>query len=85
MDAYHITQGLNRTFGMNEKIFKPKVRQAINEKDFESFQCWMDTFESTLEFDSEIKKLNMFYTYIQKNRIESLIGEPPLKCTKVGY
>ena len=32
LDAYHITQDLNCTFGMNEKVFKPKVRQTINEK-----------------------------------------------------
>ena len=89
LDAYHITQGLNRTFGMNEKIFKPKVRQAINEKDFDTFQRWMDTFESTLDLDSEIEKLNAFYTYIQKNwdRIfdwRTVIEDAPADARRLG-
>lgn len=67
LDAYHITQSLNRTFGINEDKFKPKVKKAIREKDFESFILWANTFESTLELDKDIKKYKDFETYISGN------------------
>ena len=67
LDAYHITQSLNRTFGMQDKQFKPEVRKAIQAKDLEAFDLWVTTFESTLKEDKEIEKLKEFRSYITNN------------------
>lgn len=67
LDAYHITQGLNRTLGMRDKIFKPKIREAIQLKDLEKFELWLTTYESTLDQDKDIEKVRQFRTYITKN------------------
>lgn len=67
LDAYHITQGLNRTFGMQDKLFKPEVREAIQKKDLKQFELWLTTYESTLELDKEIEKVKRFRTYITRN------------------
>lgn len=67
LDAYHIKQGLNRTFGMQDDVFNPEVRDAIQEKDLEKFELWITTFESTLEKDNDIKKVKEFRTYITGN------------------
>lgn len=89
LDAYHITQSLNRTFGMKEAIYKPEVHKAINEKDFDQFQLWMDTFESTLEEEEDVKKFKAFQTYITKNwdRIfdwRTVIANAPADARKLG-
>ena len=67
LDAYHIKQGLNRTFGMHDEVFKPAVQKAIQEKDLEKFELFLTTFESTLEKDDAIKKVKEFRTYITGN------------------
>ena len=67
LDAYHINQSINRTFGMFEKTFKPKIKEAIDRKDKELFSLWMDTYESTLENDQTIKNFKAFKTYIESN------------------
>lgn len=67
LDAYHIKQGLNRTFGMQDDVFKPEIRDAIQEKNLEKFELWLTTFESTLEEDNAIKKVKEFRTYITGN------------------
>lgn len=67
LDAYHITQGLNRTFGMQDKQFKPEVRKAIQSKNLEAFDLWLTTFESTLEQEKAIEKVQQFRTYITGN------------------
>lgn len=67
LDAYHITQSLNRTFGMQDDVFKPKVRQAIQSKDLEAFDLWLTTFESNLDEEKAIEKAQRFRTYITGN------------------
>jgi len=67
LDTYHIKQGLNRTFGMQDDVYKPEVREAIEQKDLDKFTSWMDTFESTLEKKNNIKKVDGFRTYITGN------------------
>jgi hypothetical protein len=67
LDAYHITQSLNRTFGMQDKQFKPEVRKAIQTKDPETFELWVTTYESTLEEEKDIEKVKDFRTYITNN------------------
>ena len=89
LDAYHITQGLNRTFGMKDDLYKSEVRQAIQEKDMNSFQLWMDTFESTLEFDQDLEKFEGFKTYITKNwdRIfdwRKVVEDAPVDARRLG-
>lgn len=89
LDAYHIKQGLNRTFGMQDDEFKPMVRDAIQEKDQEQFNLWMDSYESTLELDKDLKKFTEFKTYITGNwdRIfdwREVIEEPPADARRLG-
>lgn len=67
LDAYHVTQSLNRTFGMKDDTFKPKVRKAIQNHDFDSFILWMTTYESTLETEKDLEKFNDLKTYIVGN------------------
>lgn len=67
LDNYHITQALNRTFGIREKEYKPMVREAIKEKNFEKFELWLTTFESTLEDEKALKRVKDFRTYITNN------------------
>lgn len=52
---------------MQDDVFKPEVRDAIQEKDLEKFELWITTFESTLKEDNEIKKVKEFRTYITGN------------------
>lgn len=67
LDAYHITQGLNRTLGMRDKLYKPEIREAIQAKDLEKFELWLTTYESTLDQDKDIEKVRQFRTYITRN------------------
>src|SRR5699024_3660444 len=89
LDAYHITQSLNRTFGMKDDHYKPEIRKAINEKDFDQFQLWMDTFESTIEADEDIKTFKAFQSYITKNwdRIfdwRTVVKDAPADARRLG-
>lgn len=89
LDAYHVTQGLNRTFGMQDKLFKPEVREAIQIKDLKQFELWLTTYESTLELDKEIEKVKQLRTYITRNwdRIfdwRNLVEDAPTDARGLG-
>lgn len=89
LDAFHITQGLNRTFGMQDDVYKPEIRKAIRGKNMEDFNRWMDTFESTIELEDDLEKFKVFKTYIQNNwdRIfdwRTVIKDAPADARKLG-
>jgi hypothetical protein len=64
LDAYHIGQAINRTFGWKKNTYKDLVRKAIKNHDLEAFSLALDTFESALEDEKKIKKVNDFRKYI---------------------
>src|SRR5690625_3403095 len=64
LDAYHIAQAINRTFGYKESELKDKINQAIKDHNLEDFQLILDTFESSLEDEQAIEKVKKFQTYI---------------------
>lgn len=66
LDAYHIQQGLNRAFGVKHE-FKPSVKKAIEQKDEDAFIRWMDTYESMLENEKKIERVQKFKQYILNN------------------
>ncbi|MCI3028558.1 ISLre2 family transposase [Desemzia sp. C1] len=67
LDAYHVSQSLNRAFGRQAHEFKTPIKQALKNHDKDLFTIWMDTYESTLEDAQELKKLKEFRTYISNN------------------
>src|SRR5690606_23272529 len=64
LDAYHIQQAVNRTFGYKQSDWKDKIRKALEEHNLDEFTLILDTYESTLETEKAIKKVNEFRTYI---------------------
>ena len=64
LDDYHIKQSINRAFGWKMNEFKGNIQCAITEGDKDKFHLWVDTFESTLEDEKEIKRVSDFRTYI---------------------
>lgn len=64
LDAYHIQQAVNRTFGYKQSDWKDKIREALEEHNLDEFTLILDTYESTLETEKAIKKVNEFRTYI---------------------
>src|SRR5699024_9834760 len=64
LDAYHIAQAINRTFGYQKSELKDKIKKALKVYDLDEFKLVIDTHESKLEDDKEIEKLNNFRTYI---------------------
>ncbi|TCT18789.1 uncharacterized protein UPF0236 [Melghiribacillus thermohalophilus] len=89
LDPYHVSQALNRTFGAGKNPFKDGVRKAINEHNQDDFKLWVDTFESTLEEEKTIEKLNSFRTYITQNwdRIfdwREKVENPPKDARSLG-
>jgi len=64
LDAYHIGQAINRTFGWKKNKYKDLVKKAIKNRDLCAFTLAMDTFESTLEDEKKIEKVNEFRKYI---------------------
>lgn len=67
LDAYHIAQALNRALGSKKSQFKDEIRKALKQLDWRQFTLWLDTYESTLEDEKGIEKVNGFRTYIQDN------------------
>src|SRR5699024_1112925 len=51
-------------FGWKMNEFKGNIQCAITECDKDKFHLWVDTFESTLEDEKEIKRVSDFRTYI---------------------
>lgn len=55
---------MNRTFGYKQSDWKDKIRKALEEHNLDEFTLILDTYESTLETEKAIKKVNEFRTYI---------------------
>ena len=64
LDEYHIQQALGRTFGWKSDKLKGKVKKAIEMKGLKTFELAMDTYESEMEDEKQLEKLNHFRTYI---------------------
>src|SRR5699024_10600262 len=64
LDAYHIEQDINRTFGYKKNEWKDKIRNAIKERDLDEFKLLLDTYESRLEDEKKVEKVVKFRTYI---------------------
>src|SRR5690625_25959 len=64
LDAYHIQQSINRTFGYRKSKWKRKVRRALKDHDKDQLTVILDTYESQLEDEAHIEKLNEFKGYI---------------------
>lgn len=64
LDEYHIQQALGRTFGWKTNKLKSKAEKAIESKDLKAFELATDTYESTLDEEKQVEKLNRFRTYI---------------------
>ncbi|WP_460578353.1 ISLre2 family transposase, partial [Gracilibacillus alcaliphilus] len=89
LDAYHVAQSVNRTFPSEEKGNKKAVRKAIKTRDLEAFKLQVDTYESTLEDDKQIEKVQRFRQYILHNwqRIydwREVISDCPADARKLG-
>lgn len=66
LDSFHVYKALKRALGVKNDWERP-IRKAIVESDFEHFELLMDTYESRLEDDKQIEKLNEFRNYITNN------------------
>ena len=64
LDTYHIEQDINRTFGYKKNKWKDKIRKSLKELNLEDFKLILDTYESNLEDEGKIEKVNEFRTYI---------------------
>ncbi len=89
LDAYHVFQGLNRTLGAGKSVYKEKIRKAIKERDLDSFNLWLDTYESTLEEEKKIEKVGEYRSYILNNwgRIidwRECVDHPPENARSLG-
>src|SRR5690606_3328456 len=58
-----IQQAVNRTFGYKQSDWKDKTKEALKEHNLDEFTLNLDTYESTLETEKAIKKVNEFRTY----------------------
>lgn len=67
LDAYHVAQSVNRTFGSAEKTYKKAVRKALKEHDLDALKLQIDTYESILEEEKQIEKIKQFRSYILRN------------------
>src|SRR5699024_6924552 len=64
LDAYHVAQAINRTFGYKSSEFKKNIKQALETKNLDGFHLWTDSYESTLEDEKKMERLKQFRTYI---------------------
>lgn len=64
LDAFHVEQAIGRTFGYKSNEFKRNTKKAIEAKDLNVFKLWVDTYESMLEDEKKIEKIDKFRTYI---------------------
>ncbi|WP_088049371.1 ISLre2 family transposase [Virgibacillus dakarensis] len=89
LDDYHISQGFNRAFGSAGNAYKDAGRKALKEHDLEGFKLQLDTYESTLEDDKQMEKINVFRSYILNNweRIydwRDIVTDSPRDARKLG-
>src|SRR5699024_4161055 len=68
LDEYHIQQAINRTFGYKKNKWKDKIRAALKEANLDDFTLVLDTYESQLEDEKAIEKVDKFRTYILNHR-----------------
>lgn len=66
LDGYHISQALNRTFGVKNE-WKGRVKKTIKEHHLDEFTLLVDTYESVLEDEKTIEKVQGFRHYILNN------------------
>lgn len=64
LDPYHIAQALNRALGAGPSDMKDLIRKSIEEHDRDTFTLWVDSYESTLDDDKRIEKVNDFQRYL---------------------
>jgi hypothetical protein len=88
LDTYHISQALNRVFGVKNE-WKTKVKKAINKHNLDEFKLNIDTYESTLEDENTIEKVKGFQRYILNNwdRIfdwRTQVEQPPKGARNLG-
>lgn len=89
LDGYHIGQAINRTFGFKKSDLKSGVKDALDMCDLNNFKLYLDTYESTLNEDKEIEKVQKFRTYILNHWdfIEDWrerIDDPPQGARRLG-
>jgi len=89
LDAYHVFQGLNRTLGVGKSKYKQNIRKAIQERNLDKFNLWLDTYESTLEEEKKIEKVSEYRSYILNNwsRIidwRECVDHPPENARSLG-
>src|SRR5690625_2235513 len=64
LDGYHIGQAINHTFGYKKSDLKDEIKKALETLNIDRFILLLDTYESTLEEEKELEKLQKFRTYI---------------------
>ncbi|MEQ6378663.1 ISLre2 family transposase [Bacillaceae bacterium S4-13-56] len=67
LDPYHVSQALNRALGAGKSEFKDGIKKALKEHNEDDFKLWIDTYESNLEEERSVEKLEAFRTYIEHN------------------
>lgn len=88
LDSYHISQALNRTFGVKSE-WKDKAKAAIDDHNIDAFTVCIDTYESTLEDPKRIEKVQALRSYIIGNwdRIfdwRDQVEDPPENARDLG-
>src|SRR5690625_1486533 len=89
LDAYHIEQAINRTFGYKKDKWKDKIRNALKEHNLDDFKLVLDTCESQLEDEKQIEKVGKFRTYILNHwdyvsDWRERIDDPPIDARGLG-
>src|SRR5690625_4489134 len=89
LDAYHIEQAINRTFGYKKNKWKDKIRNALKEHNLDDFKLVLDTCESQLEDEKQIEKVGKFRTYILNHwdyvsDWRERIDDPPIDARGLG-
>lgn len=89
LDTYHIYQSLNRALGARKSEYKDGIRKALKTRNKSAFKRWLDTYESTLDDQEDIKKVNKFRSYILENweRIfdwREFVEQPPKDARSLG-
>lgn len=89
LDPYHVSQALNRALGGGKSTYKDAIKKTLKEHDIDHFTLWIDTYESTLEGEKEVEKVNTFRTYIVNNwdRIfdwREKVKNPPTDARTLG-
>lgn len=66
LDSFHVSQAITRTLrGLND--WKEKVRKAVKDKDKDRLILYLDTIESQLTEEKEIKRLQDVRSYLLNN------------------